>query len=290
MAGPVRVESADRGKARVRFGDVPHLVHGDDPRWGPPLLAWERYRLDRHRNPYLERAEVALFLARRAHRPVGRIAAHLSEPGAEGRFGFWAVADDREVAVALVEAAGEWLDEQGCSSMTGPWSFESDDEPGALVAGQDAPGTTGRPWRPRHEADLLEATGFEAVKEARTWRLVTTEVGPTAPAAGPEVARPRQAGSYVDPRLVLDRIAAVPDLSGALGGTGLRGAWGLAKQARAAAWEGCTVVRCTGAPEVEVPALVTAAGRAGYSWVVAPWSPDPDAPPETVHRRYRLAW
>jgi hypothetical protein len=290
VAAPVSVESADRGKARVRFADLPQVLYGDDPLWAPPLLAWERYRLDQHRNPYFEEAEVALFLARRAHRPVGRIAAHLPGTGDEGRFGFWSVADDREAAVALVEAAGAWLDEQGCTAMTGPWSFRPDDEPGVLVAGQEAGGTTGRPWQPRHEADLLEVTGFEGIEEARTWRLRTSEVGPEAPAADPEVDRPRQAGSYVDGRLVLDRIAAVPDLSGVLRGAGLRGAWGLARRARMAEWEGCTVVRCSGAPEVEVPALVAAAGRAGYSWVVAPWSPDPDAAPETVHRRYRLRW
>jgi hypothetical protein len=113
VATAVTVESADRGKARVRFGEVPHVLHGDDPRWVAPLLAWERYRLDQHRNPYFDDAEVALFLARRAHRPVGRIAAHVAEPGAEGRFGFWSVAEDREVAVAHVEAAGEWLESRG---------------------------------------------------------------------------------------------------------------------------------------------------------------------------------
>jgi hypothetical protein len=290
VAAPVSVDSADRGKARVRFAEVPQLLHGDDPRWVPPLLAWERYRLDQHRNPYFEEAEVGLLLARRAHRPVGRIAVHLPEPGAEGRFGFWSVAEDREVAVALVEAAGTWLDERGCTSMTGPWSFRPDDEPGVLVAGQDAGGTTGRPWQPRHEADLLETTGFESIEETSTWRLRTSEVGPEAPPAGDDVERPRHAGSYADGRLVLDRIAAVPDLSGALRAAGIRGAWGLAKRARLAEWEGCTVVRCTGVAAVEVPAIVAAAGRAGYSWVVAPWSPDPEAAPETVHRRYRLRW
>jgi hypothetical protein len=288
MAGVVTVESAERGKARVRFAELPHVLHGADPRWAPPLLAWERYRLDRHRNPYFDEAEVELFLARRAGRPVGRIAAHLRAPGEEGRFGFWAVDDDREVAVALVQAAGDWLDEQGCTSMTGPWSFLPDDEPGALAEGFDAGGTTGRPWRPPWEAGLLLASGFEVAEESSTWRLRTSEVGPDAPVANSDV--PRQAGSYADRRLVLDRIAAVPDLSDALRSSGFRGAWGLAKTARLAQWQGCTVVRCGGAPEVEVPRLVTAAGRAGYSWVVAPWSPDSAAPPETVHRRYRLRW
>jgi hypothetical protein len=283
----VEVEEVTRGKARVRFTELPQVLHGKDPRWAPPVLAWERYRLDVHRNPYFERADVALFLARRAGRPVGRIAAHLPEGGLEGRFGFWAVGDDRDVAVALVEAAGDWLDERGCSSMTGPWSFEEDDEPGALAAGFEAGGTTGRPWRPPWEVRLLEEAGFEAVAERTTWRLRASEVGPEAPTGDDP---PGQAGAYADPRLVLERIAAVPDLSAALRATSLRSAWGLARQARLGDWDGCTVVRCSGSPEVEVSALVAAAGRAGYSWVVAPWSPDPAAPPETVHRTYRLRW
>jgi hypothetical protein len=283
----VEVEEVTRGKARVRFTELPHVLHGGDPRWAPPVLAWERYRIDRHRNPYFDRAEVALFLARRAGRPVGRIAAHLPEGATEGRFGFWAVADDRDAAVALVEAAGDWLEERGCSSMTGPWSFEEHDEPGALAGGFDAGGTTGRPWRPPWEARLLEEAGFDVAAETGMWRLRAGEVGHEA-ATGDEL--PGQAGAYADPRLVLERIAAVPDLSAALRAPSIRSTLSVARRARAADWEGCTVVRCTGSPEVEVSALVAAAGRAGYSWVVAPWSPDPAAPPETVHRTYRLRW
>jgi hypothetical protein len=286
----VEVEEVTRGKARVRFADLPLVLHGEDTRWAPLVVAWERYRLDKHRNPYFERAEVGLFLARRGGRPVGRIAAHLPNgggEGAEGRFGFWAVGEDRDVAVALVEAAGDWLDEQGCTSMSGPWSFEEGDEPGQLAAGFDVPGTTGRPWRPPWEAALLEEVGFQVVGETATWRLRANEVGPTAV---PGDDRPRQAGASADPRLVLERIAAVPDMTDALRQASLRSALSVARRARAADWEGCTVVHCHGRPEVEVPALVAAAGRAGYSWVVAPWSPDPSVEPETRHRTYRLSW
>jgi len=152
----VSVEEVTGGKALVRFTDLPHGLHGTDPRWAPPVLAWERYRLDPNRNPFFERGDARYYLARRLGRPAGRITAHVAEAGGEGRFGFWSVADDPAVAAALVEEAQSWLAEQGCSSMTGPWSFEPGDEPGALVAGHEVAGVTGRPWRPAWEADLLE--------------------------------------------------------------------------------------------------------------------------------------
>jgi hypothetical protein len=286
MAG-VEVDEVRRGKALVRFADVPQHLHGEDPRFAPQVAAWERYRTAR-RNPYLERAEAVLLLARRAGQPVGRIAAHVPEPGAEGRFGFWATADDAEVAGALVDAARAWLREQGCSTMVGPLSWEPGDEPGALVEGDGALGTTGRPWRPAWEAArLVAALGeVEVVAEERTWRLPAA-APPGAAAPEPSGPAPAQAGAYGDPRLVLGPVAAVPDLSGALRASRLSSAWGLARRVRERDWEGCTVVRCDGDPGERVPGLLAAAAAAGYRWVVSPWSPDPSAAPETVHRRYR---
>jgi hypothetical protein len=131
----------------------------------------------------------------------------------------------------------------------------------------------------------------EVVAEERTWRLDARAGGP--PSAGPldrapEAGdRPGQAGAYGDPRLVLGPVAAVPDVSGALRGSRLGSAWSLARRVRERDWEGCTIVRCDGDPAALVPGLLAAAGAAGYRWVVSPWSPDPGAAPETVHRRYR---
>jgi hypothetical protein len=292
MAGVV-VEEVRRGKALVRFADVPQHLYGEDPRFAPPVVAWERYRTSR-RNPYFERGDAQLLLARRDGVPVGRIAAHVQDagagPGGEGRFGFWSCTDDARVAGALVEAARGWLREQGCTSMVGPLSFEGGDEPGALVDGEAALGTTGRPWRPVSEAArLVEALGdAEVAAEERTWRI-SLSTGTAAPPCAPEPSgdAPGQAGSYGDPRLVLGPIAAVPDLSGALRGSRVSSAWGLARRVRERDWEGCTVVRCNGDPAELVPGLLATARAAGYRWVVSPWSPDPDQPPETVHRRYR---
>lgn len=286
------VEEVTRAKARSRFIELPRALHGHDPRWTPLVLAWERYRLDRHRNPYFERGDAALFLARRAGRPVGRIAAHLAAPGTEGRFGFWSVADDHEVAAVLVDAAQGWLSEQGCRSMEGPVSFTAAEEVGVLAEGFEAPGLTGRSWSPPWESASLEALGFERAAALPRWRLATAG-GPGPVATQPQATvddPPGQAARHGDPRLVLSGIAAVPDLSAALRSVTLRGAWGLARRVREGRWDVCTVVRCTDPPAVAVPALRAAAAAAGYREVVAPWSPDPGAPPETVHRTYRLSW
>ena len=283
MGSAVAVEEVARGKGLARFIDLPVVLHGDDPRFAWPVLAWERYRLDVHRNPYFERGDGACFLARRLGRPVGRIAAHLDEPGGAGRFGFWCVDDDADVARALVDAAAEWLVGQGCGSMHGPLSFTAAEEEGLLVDGFDAAGATGRPWHPPSQSSHLEALGFESVRDVPRWRLAAEDLG-VERARGDD--RPGHAGRHADPRLVLEGIAAVPDVSGALRDARLRGAWRLARRVREASWTTATIVRLDGDPAQAVPALLTAAARAGYESVISPWSPDPHASPETVHRVY----
>jgi GNAT superfamily N-acetyltransferase len=273
MGSAVTVDEVTGGKALARFVELPQALHGEDPRFAPLVMGWERYRLDRRRNPALESVEVAFLLARRLGRPVGRIAVY-----DDGRFGSWWVDDDHDVASALVGAAREWLVEQGCTAMVGE---------AVQVAGFETPGVTGRPWHPPHLARLLEDLDFESVEDVPSWRLPVSAAGPELPLSDDV---PGEAGSYTDPRLVLDGIAAVPDLSDALRTAGLRSAWSLAKRARAREWATAVVVRCTADPAVAVPALQLAAGRAGYREVVAPWSPNPTAAPETLHRTYRHTW
>jgi hypothetical protein len=296
----VIVEPVDRGKPLVRVVELPQALCGDDARWAPPVMAWERYRFDARRHRYFEHGEAQVFLARRLGRPAGRITAHV--PGGDaaggddgvGRFGFWWSIDDDSVAAALLDAACRWLDERGCTSMVGPLSYDLDEEAGVQVAGHEVPGLTGRPWHPPHLARLIEDRGGEPHRDHPTWRLDLdgAEVAGHAgqPEAGSPVEAPGHAGPCGDPRLVLPGIAAVPDVAGALRTAGLRSAWSLARRARARAWEVATVVRCDGHPGVLVPGLLHAAVAAGYRQVVAPWTPVDGGPPEAVHRTYRITW
>jgi hypothetical protein len=287
VAPVVTVEEVTGRSELRRFTELPQALHGTDACFAPLLMAWERYRLDPQRNPYFETGDAIYLLARRLGRPVGRIAGHIAAPGREGGFGFWWTVDDAEVATALLDAAQAWLVDRGCTSMTGPLSFTADEEAGVLVAGHEAPGVTGRPWQPPHLAHHLAAAGLEVVEDRPTWRLPAAGGDPTLP-AGDGV--PGHAGSYADRRLVLQGVAAVPDVAEALRSSAVRDAWRLAARARRRDWSTCTVVRCTADPAVAVPALQAAAAEAGYRWVVSPWSPDPAATPEAVHRIFRRTW
>ena len=284
------VEEVTGGKAMVRFVELPQALHGHDPRWAPPVMAWERFRLDPRRNPYFERGDGVYLLARRLGRPVGRIAAHIEAPGGDGRFGFFTCTDDADVAAALVDAARQWLHDQGCTSMTGPYSFDPADEPGLVVEGIDVPGVTGRPWNPPWEARLLADQGFMTVADQPWWRLGASDAAVERVDVDDAAPLPGQAGPYGDRRLVLAGVAAVPDVADALRHSSFRSAWRLAKRARAGDWEACTVVRLTDVAGLAVPRLQAAAGAAGYRWVIAPWSHEPGAPPEAVHRIVRATW
>jgi|SRR5581483_6433630 len=287
--GSVTVEQVAGRAAFKRFVELPYFIHHGEPRWCPPLAAYERWRLDPHRNPFFEHGDAVYLLARVRGRPAGRMTAHVAAADDRaGWFGFYDVIDDAAVVGALVDAARRWLRERGCRSMTGPASFAVDDEAGVLVSGFDVAGATGRPWHPPWYAAHLRTAGLaDAGTGARlTWRL------PARPPAGDSPApyagsprTPRIAGRYGDPRLVISAdagsIVAVPDLAEAAGSVRA-----LARRGRQRTWTACTVLCCDGDPVRLVPLLQRVAGAAGYRWVIAPWSPDPSAPPETVHHLF----
>jgi hypothetical protein len=291
MIAMVTVEAVQGRVARRRFVELPWALHRHEPLWAPPLARFEHWRLDGHRNPFFTAGgEAELFVARRLGKVAGRVSAHVRAAGDEdGWFGFYDAVDDDEVAAELVAAARTWLVDRGCRTITGPASFTTDVEYGVLTSGHDVAGLTGRPWHPPWYGAHLERLLPTVGGTRSTWRL-----DPAAVAAPPGHvdltslgSLPSISGPYGDPRLVLrgdaGTIAAVPDLASDLRGAGVRSTAALARRARRRDWDTCTVVACSGPPEVLVPALAAVAADADYQTLVAPWSPDPGAPPETVH-------
>lgn len=289
----VSVEEISGRAAFKRFFEFPYLEFREEPRWSAPVVAHERKRLDAHHS-YFDQGDGEYFLARRMGKVAGRIAAHVAERDAErgdkrGWFGFFDAVDDAAVVEALVGAASEWLRDRGCTTINGPASFTAGEELGILVEGFDVAGTTGRPWHPPWYATHLEAAGLTRVPDAdhRTWRLPLSELGvddgAMTPTTTPSSKGVEVVGRFVDPRIVLPGIAAVPDLTPAR-----NSAIAMARRAKRNDWEGCTIVAIDGDPAVYVPDLLKAAANAGYQWVISPWSPDPEAAPETRHGRYEL--
>lgn len=249
-----------------RFVELPFVLFHDEPRWAAPLIAVERARFDRFSNPRLLEVEHTELLARFRGVLTGRMAVEIDE-GGHGVVTAYDVGPQSGLAEALVAEARSWLRDRHADVIRGPE---------LLVDGFAVPGATGRPWHPQRYVQSLRSVGFDITEQRSSWRLPALGVATLAPDPGAEI--PELAGRFGDPRLLLPGIAAVPDLTEARGS-----ARDLAKRVRRGEWSTAVVVRCDGDPAVLVPALQGAAAAAGYREVIAPWSPEPRSPPETVH-------
>lgn len=131
---------------------------------------------DEKKNPFFEHAEAKYFLATRAGRTIGRIAAISNRLHNEvhqdkvGFFGWFECEYDHDAANALFAAAAEWLRAKGHDVMRGPASFSVNDECGMLVNGYDTPPTLMMPHNPPYYMRLVEAAGFRKAKDLLVYR------------------------------------------------------------------------------------------------------------------------
>ncbi len=194
-----------RGRAGLRrFLNFPPEVYRDDPNWVSPLLREEKKKLTPGRNPFWEHAERELFLAERAGRIVGRIAAiedrlfnqyHRSRTGA---FGFFECRNDPGAAAALLAAAESWLRGRRLEEIVGPLNPCTNDICGLLVEGFDSPPRIMMPYNPPYYPGLLEAAGYSKAKDLLAYRIPVPE--------NPDVMNPRL-GRLLD--AVRDRGASI---------------------------------------------------------------------------------
>jgi len=160
-----------------RFLHLPWRLYAGDPCWIPPLRSQIAGLLDR-RHPFYEAGggDRQLFLAWRAGRPVGRLAAILNRShnrfhgDRSGFFGFFECDDDPAAARALVEAAAEWLRDLGCDRLIGPVNPSTNYECGLLVDGFDIPPAVMMPYNPSRYADLLEGAGLRKARDLLAFR------------------------------------------------------------------------------------------------------------------------
>jgi len=159
-----------------RFILVTESVYKDDPNWIQPLMIERMDVLLAENNPYFEHAEVALFLAERGGKAVGRISAQIDALAQEqwgpnlGHFGFME-APDAETAAALIDTAENWLKERGCTRMQGPWSFSANMEVGTLVDGFDTPPCIMMPHGLPGYDGWIKGNGFDKAKDMFAYSL-----------------------------------------------------------------------------------------------------------------------
>ncbi|HEY9883565.1 MAG TPA: hypothetical protein V6C98_08130 [Thermosynechococcaceae cyanobacterium] len=169
------------------FLDVPAVVYANDPNWVPPLRSSIAKQLA-PTNPFLQYGRLQQFLAvRRAEsgersqqaKPLllGRIVAAVNdrlidrEGQKVGLFGYFECVPDFTVAKALLDAACEWLRNQGMTTVRGPIDLSTHNNCLFLVDGFDEPPMMMMPYNPPYYPQFVEQDGWQKAKDAYAYNF-----------------------------------------------------------------------------------------------------------------------
>jgi len=166
-ASPIQIVPVTRGSQRKQFMQFAWSLYNGDPNWIPPLRTNQKELLNFKRHAFYENAKIHTFLAIRADKTVGRIAAiidgHHNDYHKErrGMFGFFECIDDQSVANALFDAAKQWFAEHNIFQLRGPANPSQNYEWGLLVEGFDSPPTFMMTYNKPYYEKLILEYGFE---------------------------------------------------------------------------------------------------------------------------------
>lgn len=172
MASSDIVVTPVQGKAELKaFIQLPKRLYAGQKGYVSHLDLERKDAFTPGKNPLFEHVEVQFFLARRAGRIVGRIAAQVDRAYLEryadgtGHFGCLAAEDDPAIFAALFAAAEGWLKGKGLVRATGPFSLSVNEEVGLLIDGFESRPVLMVPWDPPYAGGRVEACGYRKVKD-----------------------------------------------------------------------------------------------------------------------------
>ena len=146
---------------RKMFERVAETLHGTDPAFVPPFPGSVAKYLSPKSAFHIRHGEITGFVAIRAGRPVGRIAAIINRSHNErysdktGFFGFFECENDPATGDALFREAGEVLRAAGMDHVRGPYNPSINDECGLLADRFDLPPVIGLTWNPEYYLSLV---------------------------------------------------------------------------------------------------------------------------------------
>jgi hypothetical protein len=167
----IEVVAAESRRDASAFLDYPYTLYRHDPHWVAPLRIDQKCLFDPNKHPFHKHADMVRFLARRNGRTVGRVAAiwdrnfNAFHQVKAGFFGFYESEDSPEVALALLSAVREWLNERGAEFLRGPVNPSTNYECGMLVDGFDLDPFVMMPYNPPYYPTLMEGAGGRKAKD-----------------------------------------------------------------------------------------------------------------------------
>ena len=176
---PLAIIAADTARLRRQFIELPYHLYASDPRFVPMLRRDERRRFDARHNPFLEHAEIRLWLAMRGSTVVGRIAAiddrlHNETHGEQiSWFGFFE-ATDAGVARQLLAVVEDHAAGRGSTAVRGPVNPSLHEAAGLLIDGFDDPPAALMAYNPPTYPVFLDAAGYAKTRDLYSWSLDLT--------------------------------------------------------------------------------------------------------------------
>ncbi|NJO42748.1 MAG: hypothetical protein HC769_10905 [Cyanobacteria bacterium CRU_2_1] len=172
----VQIRAVVTPQETERFLDVPSRVYANDPYWVPPLRSSIAKQLASE-NPFRQYGRLQQFIAFNFNNePVGRIVAAVNDRlvQREGRsigvFGYFECIEDFTVAKALLDAACQWLRDQGMTVVRGPIDLSTHNNCLLLVEGFNSPYVM-MPYNPPYYPQFLEQDGWQKAKDAYAYDL-----------------------------------------------------------------------------------------------------------------------
>ncbi|WP_017316687.1 hypothetical protein [Mastigocladopsis repens] len=177
----IEIRSVNTPADSELFLDVPALVYANDPHWVPPLRS-DVVKQFAPSNPFFEYGKLQQFIAlsqeAKGDRAVGRIVAAVNNRLIEregenvGLFGFFECISDFTIAQALLEAACQWLREQGMTVVRGPIDLSTHNKCLFLVDGFDSPPMVMMPYNPPYYPEFIERDGWYKAKDAYAYNFL----------------------------------------------------------------------------------------------------------------------
>lgn len=151
---------------KKRFTEFIYPFYKDEKHWVPPLRMDQKKLINTDKNPFFKNAEIALFLAQKDGKDVGRIAAIVDNrynnfhSTKTGHFGFFECINDQHTANLLFRVASDWLRDKGMNKVMGPASPSMMDTIGVLIDGFDKDPYVLMPYNFSYYDELIQNAGF----------------------------------------------------------------------------------------------------------------------------------
>jgi GNAT superfamily N-acetyltransferase len=166
-----------------QFVELPYTMYRSDPLFVPQLRRDEHHRFNPKHNPFLEHAEMQLWLALQEGRVVGRIAAIEDRLNNQVHhesitwFGFLE-AQDASIARDLLASVERHAQMRRSTAVRGPVNPSLHEAAGLLVEGFDSPPVALMSYNPRSYASFIEGAGYARVKDLLAWELDLSQPPP----------------------------------------------------------------------------------------------------------------